>query len=137
MQNSAITFIGAPFVLKKFKIEKASPIVLCLLPMNSLQRGITFILTACCFFAGMSCFVRILEGAVSPMALVFYRSVMGLVLVWFMIKKNPPVEKGGRPFLLLFRGLAGTVALFAFFTNLQITSIERRSKSFFQENCDL
>lgn len=63
-------------------------------------------------FATMGGAAKLLKGSFNAGQLVFYRNAVGLLvlLVGFAIK--PPVNKGARFHLLIFRGMMGTVALY-------------------------
>ncbi|MBC7948147.1 MAG: DMT family transporter [Chitinophagaceae bacterium] len=75
-------------------------------------RGIFYMLLAALGFATMGGCAKLLKGSFNAGQLVFYRNAVGLLvlLVGFVIK--PPVNKGARFHLLIFRGLMGTVALY-------------------------
>lgn len=63
-------------------------------------------------FSLMGGAAKILKGSFGAGQLVFWRNAVGLVVlvVGFIIK--PPVNKGGKFHLLLFRGMMGTTALY-------------------------
>jgi drug/metabolite transporter (DMT)-like permease len=49
---------------------------------------------------------------------VFFRNLAGVIIIGIAVMKTPLAQKGGRPFLLFFRGLMGFAALLAFFYNI-------------------
>jgi drug/metabolite transporter (DMT)-like permease len=63
-------------------------------------------------FSVMGGFAKSLKGSFNAGQLVFFRNAIGLIVLvgGFIIK--PPVSKGGKFHLLLFRGLMGTTALY-------------------------
>lgn len=63
-------------------------------------------------FSLMGGAAKLLKGSFGAGQLVFWRNAVGLIvlIVGFIIK--PPVNKGGRFHLLLFRGMMGTTALY-------------------------
>lgn len=69
-------------------------------------------------FAIMGAFAKLASLSMSSLEVVFFRNIAGVVLVGFAVLKTPMVHKGGKPFLLLFRGTMGFVALLAFFYNI-------------------
>jgi len=75
-------------------------------------KGIFFMLLAALGFATMGGFAKIMKGHMNAGQLVFYRNAVGLLvlIVGFAIK--PPVNKGAKFHLLIFRGMMGTVALY-------------------------
>lgn len=63
-------------------------------------------------FATMGGFAKLLKGSLNAGQLVFYRNSVGLLvlIIGFVIK--PPVNKGAKFYLLIFRGLMGTTSLY-------------------------
>ena len=63
-------------------------------------------------FSLMGGAAKLLKGSFGAGQLVFWRNAVGLVVLiaGFIIK--PPVNKGGKFHLLLFRGMMGTIALY-------------------------
>ena len=59
----------------------------------------------------------------SSLEVVFFRNVFGVFLIGMTLLKSPLVQKGGKPFLLFFRGLMGFLALLAFFYNIAHISL--------------
>lgn len=80
--------------------------------VNDRYRGIIYMLLAALGFSLMGGAAKLLKGSFGAGQLVFWRNTIGLVAlaIGFMIK--PPVSKGGKFHLLLFRGLMGTTALY-------------------------
>lgn len=75
-------------------------------------KGIFFMLLAALGFASMGGCAKLLKGSMNAGQLVFYRNAVGLLvlIIGFLVK--PPVNKGAKFHLLLFRGLMGTTALY-------------------------
>ncbi|MBE2986858.1 DMT family transporter [Campylobacter sp. RM9344] len=74
---------------------------------------------ACMYFAAVGAFAKVLSAEMSSVEVVFFRNLVGLILVLYAIYKKPPTnQKGGQFFVLMFRGFIGTVALFALFYNI-------------------
>ncbi|NLC27306.1 MAG: EamA family transporter, partial [Campylobacteraceae bacterium] len=80
-------------------------------------------LVASFFFALMGGFAKVLSQSMPPVEVVFFRNVIGVVLILLTLIKVPFSHKGGRPWLLLFRGLMGFLALLAFFYNIAHISL--------------
>ncbi len=91
--------------------------------ISSMDRGVLYMLFASFLFAIMGAFAKELSENMSSLEIVFFRNVFGVVLIGFMVLKTPLVQKGGRPFLLFFRGLMGFLALLAFFYNIAYISL--------------
>ncbi|WOE71183.1 DMT family transporter [Hydrogenimonas thermophila] len=75
-------------------------------------------LFASLMFALMGAFAKMLSSHLPSIEVVFFRNVFGFFLVAATILKKPMTHTGGKPFLLLFRGLMGFLALLAFFYNI-------------------
>ena len=69
-------------------------------------------------FAIMGAFAKLASAHMSSLEVVFFRNVFGVAIIGFAILKKPMKHVGGKPFLLLFRGTMGFVALLAFFYNI-------------------
>jgi len=66
-------------------------------------------------FAVMGGFAKVVSQVLPPVEVTFFRNVFGVILVGFAIYKSPLQQTGGRPFLLLFRGTMGFIALLSYF----------------------
>jgi len=80
-----------------------------------MDRGILFMLLASLSFALMGGFAKVVSQVLPPVEVTFFRNIFGVVLVGMSIYKVPLTQKGGKPFLLLFRGSMGFAALLAYF----------------------
>jgi len=80
-----------------------------------MDRGILFMLLASLSFAVMGGFAKVVSQTLPAIEVTFFRNVIGVILVGFSIYKTPLRQKGGKPFLLLFRGFMGFAALLAYF----------------------
>ena len=69
-------------------------------------------------FAIMGAFAKLASESMSSLEVVFFRNIAGVILVGLAVMKKPLVNKGGKAWLLLFRGSMGFVALLAFFYNI-------------------
>lgn len=86
--------------------------------INRVDNGIWFMLIASFLFAIMGVLAKILSEEMSSVEVVFFRNVFGVILVGYSILHKPLNQTGGKPFLLIFRGVIGFVALLAFFYNI-------------------
>jgi drug/metabolite transporter (DMT)-like permease len=75
-------------------------------------------LTAAFLFALMGVFVKLLSQYMSSIEIVFFRNLVGALFIASSLIKRPSRDKGGRPFLLIFRGVVGSLALYALFYNM-------------------
>ncbi|MDF1882212.1 DMT family transporter [Sulfurimonas sp. MAG313] len=74
-------------------------------------------------FAIMGGFAKELSNSMSSLEVVFFRNIFGVILIGYMFFKTPIKQKGGKPFLLFFRGFIGFIALLAFFYNIAHISL--------------
>ena len=80
-----------------------------------MDRGILFMLLASLSFAMMGGFAKVLSETIPPLEVTFFRNIAGVILVGLTLWKLPLKQNGGKPFLLLFRGTMGFLALLAYF----------------------
>ena len=69
-------------------------------------------------FAIMGAFAKLASAHMPSLEVVFFRNIAGVILIGLAILKKPLQSKGGKPFLLFFRGFMGFSALLAFFYNI-------------------
>ncbi len=67
-----------------------------------------------CFALTGAC-ARWLRDDINPVELVLFRNLIGVVFIVFSIWRTPVIQQGGKLALLIFRGIIGTMALYAFF----------------------
>ena len=75
-------------------------------------KGIFFMLLAALGFSIMGGAAKALKGSFNAGQLVFYRNAVGLLFLLPGLFIKTPVQIGGKPFRLAFRGLMGTLALY-------------------------
>lgn len=80
-------------------------------------------LLASFLFSLMGATAKHLSYRLSFIEIVFLRNVFNAFLLFFSLKKRPPNHTGGRPFLLIFRGVIGTITLFIIFHNVTIMDL--------------
>lgn len=90
---------------------------------NDVSLGIKYMLFASFLFACMGAFAKELSDSMSSIEVVFFRNVFGVALILFSIYKKPLNQKGGKPWLLVFRGAIGFSALLFFFYNIANISL--------------
>lgn len=79
---------------------------------DSRYKGIFFMLLAALGFSIMGGAAKALKHGFTAGQLVFYRNAVGLLLLVPGLFIKPPVQEGGKPLRLAFRGLMGTLALY-------------------------
>src|SRR6185436_17206585 len=75
-------------------------------------RGIFYMLLASLGFATMGGAAKILKGSFNAGQLVFYRNLVGVIVLVISFSIRPPINKGGKLYWLIFRGIIGTIALY-------------------------
>ncbi len=81
--------------------------------IDNRYRGILFMLLAAIGFSVMGGAAKLLKGSFTAGQLVFYRNAVGLLILLISFAIQTPKSKGGKMLWLIFRGLMGTVALYA------------------------
>jgi drug/metabolite transporter (DMT)-like permease len=75
-------------------------------------KGIVFMLLAALGFSLMGGAAKALKDSFTAGQLVFYRNAVGLIFLLPGLIIKPPIQKGGKPLRLAFRGLMGALALY-------------------------
>lgn len=86
--------------------------------LRSIDTGVKYMLLASFLFAIMGAFAKLASEHMSSLEVVFFRNVFGVLIIAYALYKKPMVQKGGKPWLLFFRGMMGFLALLAFFYNI-------------------
>jgi len=85
--------------------------------LHKIDKGILYMLLASLSFAFMGGGVKMISHLPS-VEITLFRNIFGVAIIVFALLKNPSNSKGGKPFLLFFRGFMGFLALLAFFYNM-------------------
>jgi drug/metabolite transporter (DMT)-like permease len=59
----------------------------------------------------------------SSLEVVFFRNIFGVIFIGYALYKSPMKSRGGKPYLLFFRGLMGFLSLLAYFYNIANISL--------------
>lgn len=86
--------------------------------IKELDNGVKYMLFASFLFAIMGAFAKLASEHMSSLEVVFFRNIFGVIFIGYALYKTPMTSKGGKPFLLFFRGLMGFLALLAYFYNI-------------------
>lgn len=81
-------------------------------------RGILYMVLAAFSFSLMGGFAKVLRSSFNAPQLVFYRNLIGLLVLSVSLIRTPVVQTGGRLKLLLVRGVFGTLALYTLLYNI-------------------
>lgn len=99
-------------IFRKLKVATDNPLV-----------GIYYILIASFSFALTMFFAKLLSKTIGAVEITFFRNIIGLVIILFILKNSNQKQVGGKISLLFFRGIIGTIALLFFFYTVSITSL--------------
>ncbi len=80
--------------------------------------SIYYMLLACFYFSLLGALSKILSEQINSVEIVFFRNLIGLFIILVALRKNREWGKGGKPVLLVFRGVIGAVGLLLFFHNI-------------------
>jgi drug/metabolite transporter (DMT)-like permease len=80
-------------------------------------------LFASVMFAFMGAAAKELSDSMSSVEVVFFRNIFGVFLILISIYNSPLKQIGGKFWLLIFRGIAGFIALLFFFYNIAEISL--------------
>lgn len=97
--------------------------------------GTYFMLIACVYFALTGACAKLLSQDLPSIEIVFFRNLVGTVFVLYLISKLKVKKEGGHLALLIFRGVAGTISLYAFFYN--VSNIELGTAFAFQKTAPI
>lgn len=98
--------------IKKAKFMKFNPFI-----MRHLD--IYYMLVASFYLALNAAMAKILSSQISSVEIIFLRNLISLVLMlWIFKKAKFTIGHGGKPFLLIFRGVIGSLGLLATFYNV-------------------
>ena len=90
---------------------------------NQVNKGIQYMLYASVLFAFMGAAAKELSDSMSSVEVVFFRNIFGVFLILISIYNSPLKQMGGKFWLLVFRGMAGFIALLFFFYNIAEISL--------------
>jgi len=95
--------------------------------LSAPQQGILLMLGASFFFALMSAISKWLSRDFHIVQLVFFRNIIGVLFIGSSLIQRPMKQKGGRPGLLIFRGVVGTLSLYLLFYAIRTLGLGRAS----------
>jgi drug/metabolite transporter (DMT)-like permease len=91
--------------------------------IKDINIGVWYMLFASFCFAIMGAMAKELSTQMDSLEVVFFRNIIGVILIGISFLKMPVNQVGGKPFLLFFRGFMGFMALVAFFYNIAHISL--------------
>ncbi len=88
--------------------------------LSSIDRGVLFMLLSALISALNGAVAKVLGDDMSALEIVFFRNLIGVVIILIMLRHTPPVLSGGKLHLLLLRGLFGFSAMILFFYTITV-----------------
>lgn len=86
--------------------------------------GVYFMVLACLEFAFIGLCAKVLSQEGLPsIEIMFFRNGVGTIFMLYLLSKVKIHKEGGHFFLLIFRGLVGTISLYLFFYNISHISL--------------
>lgn len=83
--------------------------------LKLMDKGILFMLLSAFFGALNGAVAKILSESMDPIELVFYRNLLGVIIILYSLKRIPVSLNISKLHLLFLRGLFGTIAMLFFF----------------------
>jgi drug/metabolite transporter (DMT)-like permease len=83
--------------------------------MNGIDRGVIYMFFSVLLSAMTGAAAKMLTDDMSALEIVFFRNLFGIIFILITLSHTPSKSKGGKPLLLLQRGIFGFTALFLFF----------------------
>lgn len=90
---------------------------------KNINQGVKYMVISAFCLAIMGAFAKVLATNLPTIEIVFFRNLVGGTLIVLTIFKTPIVQKGGKPWLLIFRAIVGVIALLSFFYNIANISL--------------
>ncbi|MGW8169279.1 MAG: DMT family transporter [Sulfurovaceae bacterium] len=91
--------------------------------MSQTRSGVFYMLIGSFLFAITMAFAKLLSHSMGAAEVTFWRNLVGLIIIIWMVWHHPMQNCGGRLVALLFRGIIGTAALIVFFYTIGATSL--------------
>lgn len=83
--------------------------------IKNMDRGILFMLLSALVAAFNGALAKILSEDLTALELVFFRNLLGVIIILYTLKHTAPILKGGKFHLLFMRGVFGFSAMILFF----------------------
>ncbi len=85
-----------------------------------MDRGVLYMLIGALISALNGAIAKILSDDMSAMEIVFFRNLIGVVIILYALKHTPPTLNGGKFYMLITRGLFGFSAMILFFYTITV-----------------
>jgi len=88
--------------------------------LNTIDRGILFMLLSALISALNGAVAKILSEDMSALEIVFFRNLIGVMIILYTLKHTAPSLTGGKFHLLFLRGVFGFLAMILFFYTITV-----------------
>ncbi|MEJ2499688.1 MAG: DMT family transporter [Campylobacterales bacterium] len=88
--------------------------------LSKTDRGVLFMLLSALISAMNGAVAKLLGDELSALEIVFFRNLIGVIIILVMLRHTPPALPGGKLHLLLLRGLFGFSAMILFFYTITV-----------------
>ncbi|MCF6331182.1 MAG: DMT family transporter [Sulfurimonas sp.] len=88
--------------------------------LTTMDRGVLFMLLSALISAFNGAIAKILSDDMSALEIVFFRNIIGVIIILYALKISPPKLSGGKIYMLFMRGLLGFIAMILFFYTITI-----------------
>lgn len=83
--------------------------------LKSIDQGILFMLASAMISALNGAVAKVLSESMDPVEIVFYRNLLGVIIILYSLKKFPKALNTSKLHLLFLRGFFGAMAMLLFF----------------------
>ena len=83
--------------------------------LKNIDKGVLYMFLSALISALNGAITKILSEDMSALELVFFRNIIGVVIILYALKHTPPKLLGGKLHLLITRGVFGFLAMILFF----------------------
>lgn len=88
--------------------------------LSRIDKGVIYMLLGALISALNGAITKILTEDLSALEVVFFRNLLGVVIILYALKHTPPTLNGGKFHLLLMRGVFGFLAMILFFYTITV-----------------
>ena len=85
-----------------------------------MDRGVLYMLCGALISALNGAITKILTEDVTALELVFFRNIIGVLIILYALKHTPPKRSGGKFHLLIARGIFGFTAMILFYYTITV-----------------
>ncbi|MBL4730869.1 MAG: DMT family transporter, partial [Sulfurimonas sp.] len=88
--------------------------------LHTMDRGVLYMLCGALISALNGAITKILTEDVTALELVFFRNIIGVLIILYALKHTPPKRSGGKFHLLIARGIFGFTAMILFYYTITV-----------------